>query len=258
MNLAKDIMFKILGNNNSLNRCASILMYHSVGKNEAFFTVTPEEFEWQVEYVVKKGFKTLKISDLVEILIEGGDISNCVVFTFDDGYKDNYEHAFKNLKKYNVPATIFLITGEIGTKDVMHAGSKWDMLSEADISEMHDSGLIEFMPHTVSHSKLSEVSIDEAEKEIRDSRNVIEGILGYKADIFAYPYGNFNDVHTKILKDLSWSGAVTVKEGLVTLDSDIYLLPRNSIDKTTSRIQFNGKISRSIERYQILKDLFRV
>jgi peptidoglycan/xylan/chitin deacetylase (PgdA/CDA1 family) len=35
-----------------------------------------------------------------------------VCITFDDGHKSNYQYVFPILKKYNLKATIFLITGQ--------------------------------------------------------------------------------------------------------------------------------------------------
>jgi len=47
--------------------------------------------------------------------------------------------------------------------------------------------------------------------------------------------------------------AVTVREGTVSAKSDVLRLPRNSIDASTTPMQFRGKISRAVDRYQSLK-----
>lgn len=96
----------------SLKGRASILMYHSIGEGGAFFAVTEEDFEKQLLYLKRRGFVCITLSELVEKLERKEDVSSNVVLTFDDGYEDNYTKAFPLLKKYDIPATIFLITGE--------------------------------------------------------------------------------------------------------------------------------------------------
>lgn len=112
---------------------------------------------------------------------------------------------------------------------------------------MEKSGLIEFAPHTSSHKKLSLLSEEGWRNEIDRSHELLPA-----AKVFSYPYGDFTkDIVSYVRK--KFSGAVTVKEGLVDQKTDLHLLPRNSIDSSTNMIQFRAKVARVIAVYNRLK-----
>lgn len=95
----------------------TILTYHRVAEpTEAPWSlpaVTPENFEKQISYL-RKYHEILPIDVLVRSVQEGKPFpERAVVITFDDGYKDNFTRAYPILQKYNVPATISLITANI-------------------------------------------------------------------------------------------------------------------------------------------------
>lgn len=75
----------------------------------------PDEFNRQMVYL-RRWFNVIRIETLVEWL--DGKIKlppYAALITFDDGYLDNYTHAYPILRQYSLPALIFLTTGHIGT-----------------------------------------------------------------------------------------------------------------------------------------------
>ena len=83
----------------------TVLMYHKVD---------PKNFEKQVAYI-KKYYNPISEQDLHDYYYKNKELpENSVLLTFDDGYLNNYLYAWPVLKKYEVPALIFLTTGLIG------------------------------------------------------------------------------------------------------------------------------------------------
>jgi peptidoglycan/xylan/chitin deacetylase (PgdA/CDA1 family) len=80
--------------------------------------VRDDVFEMQMRFLTEH-FRILPLGDLLERwnrrTWDSGE-RYCVV-TFDDGWRDNYRHAFPILQKYGIPATIFLPTAWIGTEE---------------------------------------------------------------------------------------------------------------------------------------------
>jgi peptidoglycan/xylan/chitin deacetylase (PgdA/CDA1 family) len=94
-----------------------ILIYHRVNSVQKPFmldTIDVGWFERQMAYL-SRHYHLLSLRQMLA-LAETGDLPpGAMAVTFDDGYQDNFTHAFPILKKYGVPATIFLATGSIGT-----------------------------------------------------------------------------------------------------------------------------------------------
>ena len=94
-----------------------VLIYHRVNDQARRFAieaVSTTLFENQMRYL-SQYFRVLPLDEVVNRLREGRDLPRrAVAITFDDGYEDNYVNAFPLLRKYRLPATIFLTTGCIG------------------------------------------------------------------------------------------------------------------------------------------------
>ncbi|MBT2997503.1 MAG: polysaccharide deacetylase family protein [Candidatus Thiodiazotropha sp. (ex Ctena orbiculata)] len=105
-----------------LSSSCIVLTYHRVldDKNLQISNSNPsiivdvDLFEEQIKFL-QANFSILSLSDLQQgIYNEKFEDGSCLI-TFDDGWVDNYLYAYPILKKYSVPATIFLATDYIGS-----------------------------------------------------------------------------------------------------------------------------------------------
>jgi peptidoglycan/xylan/chitin deacetylase (PgdA/CDA1 family) len=214
-----------------------ILMYHSVGDNEEFFTVKTALFEKQMEYLKKNYFNVIKLNTFSQTS-DFRKLKKTIIITFDDGYEDNYLNAFPILKKYNFPATVFVSTAFVGKNMVARKGTDMKILSEEEMKEMHKSGLIEFGSHCHNHPKLTNLKDEKVEEEFTLSQKTISSLLGFSPKSFAYPYGDF-DERIKKITNRFFNTAVTVKKGKEK-KFDLLNLKRNSIDSAVSMAEFKN------------------
>lgn len=87
-----------------------ILCYHRIGTEGVplFSRLDPHVFEAQMRYL-KKSYRIVSLAQLYKELLEDRKVSPTIAVTFDDGYRDLYTYAFPVLRKYEIPATIYLI-----------------------------------------------------------------------------------------------------------------------------------------------------
>lgn len=217
---------------------AVILLYHSVGYSNEFFTVRPEDFKKQMSYLKEKKFKVISLAELGGLLARNETIGKkTVVITFDDGYEDNFLMAYPILKKNGFPATIFVVSSLIDKTIKARRGTDMNILSERQMKELAHSGLIKFGSHANNHQKLAKLEEKEVEKELIDSKRMLSNILREEVASLAYPFGSYNEQVKKIAgKHFKIAGGVG--RGLIHDNQDRWQLPRFSIDHKVSFWQF--------------------
>jgi len=85
-----------------------ILMYHRFAKVSEKGKVEKKLFEKHIAFLKEK-YEILDLHDYIGLLRgDAKGLRNTAVLTIDDGYRDFYEFAYPVLRKYSVPATVFL------------------------------------------------------------------------------------------------------------------------------------------------------
>ena len=96
----------------------SVLMFHRVCpessrpriRGNAGLEVTPEYLENTIKFLRKNNYEIISLSQVAKTLNDNYKKKKFAVLTFDDGYIDNYVHAYPIFKKHRVPFSIYVTT----------------------------------------------------------------------------------------------------------------------------------------------------
>lgn len=225
-----------------------ILMYHQIGEPAASgtpyrsLTVHPASFARQMRWMRALGYRGLSMRDILPY-IRGEKTGRVFGITFDDGYRNVHHNAMPVLQEMGFTATNYFVAGQFD------GGNIWDLekgipysplMSLSEIREWIHAGN-EVGSHTLDHVHLNEVSTEEAQRQIFQSKTVLEQALGVSVTAFCYPYGHQNPEHQRMVREAGYENATLTARGLAGPGDDVFALPRVTVSRSTFILQFIQK-----------------
>ena len=206
------------------------MIYHKFGeKNYPTTSVSIENFEKQMEYLKKHNFNVIPHSRLIDLLQKKKDIPpKTVVITIDDGYRSTMK-AYKILKEYGFPFTVFLYMEGVGKYP--------DYLTKEEIEILKKDPLVEFGNHSYSHKRFAKIlekmdlksyKMLVVEDTLKAERR-LKKLLGYVPKVYAFPYGEYTRPMIQALREMGYKALFTQDPQNVSKDTPLWLIHRQPI-----------------------------
>jgi peptidoglycan/xylan/chitin deacetylase (PgdA/CDA1 family) len=213
---------------------ASVLCYHIVeSPADPRMEISRETFRQHLRYLQMTGYNVIPLRHLYEFVVgkRASIPANAVVITIDDGWRSAYTEAFPELQRLKMPFTLFIYPNIIGQTN--HA------LTWSQVKQMSDAG-VDIQSHSLNHPFLTQrrhANLDDKaysawlEKELVDSKRILEKHTGKKVSFIAYPYGDYDTRVAKAAGAAGYEAALTCDFGKVRKGSDPLRMRRVIIDK---------------------------
>ena len=224
-----------------------ILAYHRIGnlKDDHVPTVSPEVFESHLRWLTRSVYRSLSLEALLDHLDRQAQWPRrSVVITFDDGYEETASIAGPLLKRFQVPAILFVASAEVGRPGFI-TWAQAQALAEAGVS---------FGSHTMHHSYLPALDPARFPEELVESKRTIEQRIGRPVQFLSYPVGGFTPQVQAAAKDAGYRAACTTNRLSDQRGVDRYALRRIKMtDRDVSPWSFFAKISGYYDGFRQLR-----
>jgi peptidoglycan/xylan/chitin deacetylase (PgdA/CDA1 family) len=220
---------------------ATVLCYHIVeSPQDPRMEVSRETFRQQMRYLAMTGYNVIPLRDLYDYVTGKRNSlpKNAIVVTIDDGWRSTYTEVFPEMKRYGFPFTVFIYPKIIG--QTSHA------LNWKQVKEMSDAG-VDFESHSLSHPFLTRrrhADLDQRaynawlERELIDSKRMIEHATGKPVLFIAYPFGDFDHYLVDSVGRAGYGAALTCEAGKVRRGSDPLRMRRMVVEKKMDFVSF--------------------
>jgi len=194
----------------------------------------------------------LPLAQAVERMDRSGRLPpGTTALTFDDGFRGLYVHALPVLRRTGLPATVFLVAETLTPEgrpvdwvDTPPAGPLQTLTTD-QVREMQRAG-VEFGSHSYRHADLTRLGFEECVRDLRDSRELLESVLGRSVRHLAYPRGRHNHDVQKAAQRAGYTHAFTLPEEPEEIGP--YAVPRVGLYHGNSLVDLRIKSARSYLR----------
>ena len=166
--------------------------------------------------------------------------------TFDDGFQSVLENALPVLIERKIPCTLFVPTGFLGChpkwNNLNQSRDKNERVMTAEQLKNIPLDLVSIGAHTVTHSKLSILSNEEAERELYNSKKELELIIGRDVKMFSFPHGEYNNSLVDLARKAGYERVFTTSPAFAFSRPREFLTGRVWVAPTDWRAEFLLKL----------------
>jgi peptidoglycan/xylan/chitin deacetylase (PgdA/CDA1 family) len=208
---------------------AVVLLYHKVGVGSREIDIPKDIFERQLRHIARHE----RPGTLDEVLAYGG-----VAVTIDDGFIDFYDNVLPLVVECRIPVLLYLATGLVAPTETASSNAlTWNQLADA-IS----TGLVEVGAHTHNHANLGIADVEEADLEMRRSKEQIEDRLGVACRHFAYPWSVASPQAEEVARGLFATTALSWETNRLG-SIDLYRVGRTPVLRSDGPFFFKAKLA---------------
>jgi peptidoglycan/xylan/chitin deacetylase (PgdA/CDA1 family) len=195
-----------------------IVGYHGIARTPlrhdlSRLQVRPARFDEQIELLVQAGFTFVTVAELARLAGGREPPAGYATISFDDAMRSTSTVALPVLRDYGIRATVYVTIRFLGgVSPWIGPCSENRIVSEDELLELAAAGW-EIGAHTMSHPDLSVLDYDTCRREIEDSKDALERMIGNRVETFAYPFGRFGETSVQAARDSGFIAAVSTGGG---------------------------------------------
>lgn len=216
-------------------RCV-ILYYHAVTEKQRkrFADQMDELLRWAKPFAV----------DRINI---PPDSNHCAGITFDDGFVSVNKNALPELRKRNIPATLFVPAQCLGQRppwlsDTENSDAGEFILTADQLKTFKEDALFSIGSHCLTHRNIKLLDDSEAKKEIFESKKILEDILKMEVKTLSFPHGAFTDRDVELSKQAGYEKVFSILPILVFRKADEYVTGRVKASPDDWPLEFRFKL----------------